>query len=95
MQLHTVCSLTGLLHFSLTDHVLTCLLLVVFALVVGAGLVTQRLRIISGAVVRQFEAKHLCLYVCNSHRKPVLRLRKRRDVHVILMMLVFPQVFLY
>ena len=35
-QLHTVCSLSGLLHFSVTEHVLTCSLLVVFAPVEGA-----------------------------------------------------------
>ena len=46
----------------------------------------QPLCIISGAVVRQFSAdsdshraKHLRLHVCNSHRKPALRLIKRRD----------------
>ena len=50
------------------------------------ALFTQHLRIISGAAVRQFSAdgdshraKHLCLHVCNSHRKPALRLLKRRD----------------
>ena len=36
MQLHTICLLTGLLHFSVTEHVLTCSLLVVFAPVEGA-----------------------------------------------------------
>ena len=50
------------------------------------ALFTQHLRIISGAVVRQFSAngdslraKHLHLHVCNSHRKPVLQLLKRSD----------------
>ena len=50
------------------------------------ALFTQRLRIISGEVVRQFStdgdshrAKYLHLHVCNSHRKPALRLLKRRD----------------
>ena len=48
--------------------------------------VKTRIRIISRAVVRQFsadgdshKAKHLRLHVCNSHRKPALRLLKRRD----------------
>ena len=36
MQIPRVCSLTGLLHFSVTGHVLTCTLLVVFAPVEGA-----------------------------------------------------------
>ena len=36
MQLHRVCSLIGLLHFSVTEHVLTCSLLVVFAPLEGA-----------------------------------------------------------
>ena len=51
------------------------------------ALFTQRLHIISGAVVRQFSsdgdshrAKHLFLQVCNSHRKLALRLLKRRDI---------------
>ena len=50
------------------------------------ALFTQPFRIIYGAEVRQFStdgeahrAKHLCLHVCNSHRKLALWLLKRHD----------------
>ena len=64
------------------------------------ALLTQRLRIISGAVVRQFSAdgdlhraKHIHLHMCNSHRKPALRLLKRRDgTHHVDNVSVFPGV---
>ena len=52
----------------------------------SVALLTQRLRIFSGAVVNQFSAdgdshraKHLLLIACNSHRKLALRLLQRHD----------------